>query len=80
MRELTIQEAETVTGGDGLKLPGGGYISTTRTVFNGLGFLGAMSFSLGAGDLVGRGINAGYERVTGSSLGSDLGGYFYENS
>ena len=80
MRELTEQEAESVAGGDGMKLPGGGYISTTRAVFNGLGALGAFTFSYQAGRAVGSGINYAYERSTGGSLAHEAGGYFYENS
>lgn len=80
MRELTEHEAEKVAGGDGIKLPGGNYISTTRVVFDRLGALGALTLSYQAGSVVGAGINYGYERATGGSLAHDAGGYFYENS
>lgn len=72
MRELTEQEANQVVGGDGIVIPGGGYISTTRTVFNGFGVAGALSAAYTVGTAIGAGINYGYAHMTDSNIGSDL--------
>lgn len=80
MRELTEQETGLVFGGDGMQLPGGGYVSTTRVITNGLGVIGAGATAYNAGKLVGAGINYGYEAMTGSSLAHDAGGWMYRNS
>ena len=80
MRELTEQEAGMVFGGDGIVLPGGNYISTTRTVLNGFGIMGAVSAGFAIGDTIGNGINYGYEMATGGSLAHDAGHWLYNNS
>ncbi len=73
MRELTQEEIVEVSGGDGLKLPGGGYISTTRGILNGLGVVGAASTAFSVGYTIGTGINYTLERNDIS-----LGGWAYD--
>ncbi len=79
MRELTEQEMEMVVGGDGIALPGGNYISTTRTITTGLGVIGAIDVGWRIGSAIGAGVNYAYARGTGGDLAHDLGGMAYNS-
>ncbi|MEQ8313184.1 MAG: hypothetical protein RL839_04560 [Gammaproteobacteria bacterium] len=69
-----------VFGGDGIVLPGGSYVTTTRTVLNGIGIVGAVSAGFKIGDTIVNGIHFGYEMATGESLAHDAGHWLYNNS
>lgn len=74
MRELTQEEAEKVSGGDGIHLGGNSYISNTNTITGRLGVLGAATLAFEAGYGVGSALNNRY------GWSQDIGGYAYENS
>lgn len=61
MRELTTTEITEISGGDGFKLPGGGYISTTGRILTGLGIVGAVSTAYTVGYAIGTGVNYALE-------------------
>lgn len=72
MRELNQEELDMVFGGDGIVIPGGGYISTTRNVFNLTGAYGAASLAGTVGYGVGTLINKGIEHSFGGNAGDAL--------
>ena len=67
MRELTQDEMRQVSGGDGMAIPGGSYLSTTRAITGGLGVVGAIDVSYRIGHALGDGINWATDRMFGIS-------------
>ena len=77
MRELTTEEIKQVAGGDGMMLPGGGYISTTSRIMNGLGLFGAATIAFEVGYAAGSAINDAVENNFGGNIGDYAYGYFH---